>query len=971
MPKGKARKNNPGLYEEELENKQPSMAPQAVAHKRGGTHRVRDEDATGSIYDTFNYKELVNACRDRSIYVKDMKKKEMAHALKNHDDNTKRAHQAAKIERERQEKEQLDLQKRENDKKQARAKARHKRNVEREMRRRCREENVSDDSGNTESEEERIEAEHRDRLNALHEYEGEQIGEVLSDDSGDSTSTEGTNGSDDNTIRPDHKLRLYEWSYTRPPLQQPLVLESPTLDSLILEALTTESMSTDATPPPSPNHELLPVQFRYAPLKVTTTESNQKLALPGQTYPPGVEPDHVPLLSPHTRTAARNGILEGVLRNAQIEKASDWATRTLIQGWNGRMYFNLPSRDEDKDLAQVYRKWDVENRNLRMAGRGDSDAVARKKRHIQRHRNRGRQVVEVYEASRYRPSHVCYIPAYLDYGEFCNEEAAEHDRCLETLFFIRFPSCDVPHYYFWAREGEWSDPTVRNAAWKAHAIRAQKRLSVAGIAHYMDAETGMPCVATGPSLKAWRPTCKQWCRVRRANLGQDLDSTSIVAGIERELFYDGLQATLSRYRSRWLDNGKQYAWKVFSRALPNRYPTGKFPSAPPVEAGVGTDLATKIAGIEKLEADDTPPFSPLMGDESWTRDDDAFWDLVEVEAILPLAQTEDDIQIQLERSVEYEDEIDALHRRSSAVGRADDHLFTWLEQIDPSSPAASMAPDKATELERAQWESTHLDGRTTSTTTQHCPFCSMQWDSLDARAQATHMLSHSSPLIPSTRRRLWTTQQHLHHALQSSAKHNNTSTSSARNHGVDASTASAHSALPRRAATRQRRVSTHMFVPPSTPSSHIPSPFLPRFRRYPPRHPDAAWDPRKRSVSSAESLEFLGGCGGGKRKRTRTGTGKRTGMEGTYREESIGSEGSDADEERAVRRRKTRRVGTVDARRRVRGRSRLDAVAGTGCVQKKVNTAPLLCADDLTDRDEIAQAGIEQDAASEGLCLVM
>jgi hypothetical protein len=50
------------------------MALRGVAHRLGGTHRVRDQDKTNTIYDDWNYTQLKAECIARSVYVKDMKK---------------------------------------------------------------------------------------------------------------------------------------------------------------------------------------------------------------------------------------------------------------------------------------------------------------------------------------------------------------------------------------------------------------------------------------------------------------------------------------------------------------------------------------------------------------------------------------------------------------------------------------------------------------------------------------------------------------------------------------------------------------------------------------------------------------------------------------------------------------------------------------------------------------------------------
>ena len=54
---------------------------------------------------------------------------------------------------------------------------------------------------------------------------------------------------------------------------------------------------------------------------------------------------------------------------------------------------------------------------------------------------------------------------------------------------------------------------------------------------------------------------------------------------------------------------------------------------------------------------------------------------------------------------------------------------------------------------------------------------------------------------------------------------------------------------------RKDRPSAQAYVTPSS-FEHEQSPYLARVKRYPHHHPDAARNPRKKSISSVESLEF-------------------------------------------------------------------------------------------------------------------
>ena len=713
MPKGKAKKSHPGMYETSPEPQQSNMAPQAVAHRRGGTHRVRDKDRTDSVYDNYNYKELLDTAKDRGIYRKDMKKVEMAWALKNNDDERKRFEHVAMLERQRREQEKKDAKRKADDERQAIIKAKRERTLWKEKRRDCGEV-VSEDS----LDEDEFEAEH-DRLIGLDEYAYERIGQALSDESWDSTSTESTTRSADQPIIDDCALRIFEWPYQQMPSLNPPAL-SPNLAS--------DSGLVESTP----------IQIPYAPLKVITTNTRQKLILPGQKYPPRVKPEYVPVLSPRTRLAARNGVLEGVLHKATIERATDWAVRTQIQGWNARIYFQLPARNETKDLANVYSKWNKENRKLlRVSRHNDVFPQERARRHAQRNRNKGREIAEVYEACQYRPSAVCYIPSYLDYSPNCQESAksVEKHRSLENLFFIRFPTCDVPHYYFWAHEGYWADPTIPNTAWNTVEVQQEQCIltDVEDLTSEQDDDlTHNPHnVALEQPHRICRTPARSWVSVKKRDItrqnyspsSDSLELTTILSEIEFQLYRRGLAETLAQYRAKWLANGKQHFWHTFSHPLPVLYPSGQIPQAPPINPQCDTNVAAKIAMIEISANDEKLLLSPLRGDEAWTRDDTAFWDVVEVDD----PNTYDGFQKQ-SISVHSSDEQDALYRCVSATFPKDDRaIFPWLEQVSPAYvPPTAMEPllTPAARVRRGRKSLQH----TCREVVLECPFCCFNWE---------------------------------------------------------------------------------------------------------------------------------------------------------------------------------------------------------------------------------------------------
>ncbi|CAN9318144.1 unnamed protein product [Alternaria alternata] len=521
MPKGKPKKDNPALYGGSPEPSEPSTTRYAAVHRRGGTHKVRDEHKTDSKYDNYNYKELVDQAKERGIYRKDMKKVEMAWALKHDDEEERRAEQDAVLALQRKRQEAKEEEERRAAHKQRQTEEKHERRIEKE-RRIQRDESVSDDTLSDAD----IEAQEISR----NEYAREQFGHALSDESWNSTSTESSPEPPmDRDTKPDCRLRLFEWPHEQLPDTHP-----PRFFSFS-----------------SPKPRAIP----YAPLRLTTTSSKQKLVLPGSKYPTGVDPDFCPLLSPRTRSAARNGHLIGTLRHAVVESGVDWAQRTLVQGWNAHMYFHLGSRHHNESkpgLADTYRKWGLEKRKLlRVKGKGEARKEERAARHVQRRRNRTRLVQEVYESK---------------------------------------------------------------------------------ITH----------------------------------------------------------------------------WKTFAANLPTLWPSGNIPDVPPVESRPGACLALKIATIDVSGAGGKTIFSPLMGGEAWTGNDDKLWEVVEVvEVVEGDGDREDEGNETGDESDEFggddkdEEEADgeleeigcgnedeALYRRGSMVFTHDnmstDPVIAWLDKVSPT-----------------------------------------------------------------------------------------------------------------------------------------------------------------------------------------------------------------------------------------------------------------------------------------------
>ncbi|CAN9327939.1 unnamed protein product [Alternaria alternata] len=679
MPKGKPKKDNPALYGGSPEPSEPSTTRYAAVHRRGGTHKVREEHKTDSRYDNYNYKELVDQAKERSIYRKDMKKVEMAWALKHDDEEERRAEQDAVLALQRKRQEAKEEEERRAAHKQRQIEEKQERRIEKE-RRRQRDESVSDDTLSDAD----IEAQETSR----NEYAREQFGQALSDESWNSTSTESSPEPPmDRDTKPDCRLRLFEWPHEQLP---------------------------DTHPPrffcfSEPKPRAIP----YAPLRLTTTSSKQKLVLPGSKYPTGVDPDFCPLLSPRTRSAARNGHLIGTLRHAVVESGVDWAQRTLVQGWNAHMYFHLGSRHHNESkpgLADTYRKWWLENRKvLRVKGKGEARKEERAARHVQRRRNRTRLVQEVYESSLWRPG-----------GMGGGRRAWENkeERVLENLFFVRFLGCDVPHYYFWSREGEWGDPCFPNPAWEAAGQLDEDEQD--GVKMGADAKGGKRRYRLGSKnrVESLSPAKTRLIRVRRlssalsftaasspSSPSSPISIASATTHAERYLYNHGLTSTLSVYRARWLAKGKTTHWKTFAANLPTLWPSGNIPDVPPVESRPGACLALKIAAIDVSSAGAKTMFSPLMGGEAWTGNDDKHWEVVEVVEGVENNKDEgketgdesdesDGNDVDAEEGDGGLEEIgsgnddEALYRRGSMVFAHDDidtdPTMAWLDKVSPT-----------------------------------------------------------------------------------------------------------------------------------------------------------------------------------------------------------------------------------------------------------------------------------------------
>ena len=689
------------------------MAPQ---YRRGGKHAVKDEDLTHTKYDDYSREQLLAAVKEAGCYVKDDKKSVMARKLANHERNRQSAERRAMQERkgneEKKQQEIKDAAKASKNRRRARAKRNEDRGKRREHG-----EDVSSNSDDTDD------ADEQDRSDA-HKLTVTG-GEALSDETWEDTCSETTVHSVNSRVASGCKLRLFEWPYTTMP--------SP-------------------HPPPDFRFELFPTPLTYTPLKLITTHTHEKVTLPGQKYPAGVDPDFVPILDSLTRSAARHGHMIGLLAHATIERATAWQGRTIVQGWNGRMYLSLPSPSPNASrnlaLDATYRKWRVEKHKLLRPTPGITDPKTdRKRRLAQQTVNKRKATAEVYEASEWRPLAVSYMPAYLDWdqGTDCTS-LQDHVQTTESLFYIRFPGCDLPHYYFWVREGEWSDPTTADPIWSPSMVERQEHKQTV-VEACTTAKYRVKKLTTPPSGLNSTPA------------SSDFEPTLL--SIEYDLITYGLAPTLTKNRALAISSGKGEAWNVFTRKLPVLYPSGDLPCVPPAE-GVGDQcVAEKIEAV--LAGDVAVPFT---GQESWIRNDDDFWDVVthasdEEVGLSPLDVFEDSQRQSCSSTRNDRDAsaVEALYRRDSIdtpIPPRHQHIWTWLTTISPAySPHIDpLSPTPTSSHPELEEPISPLD-LNRSNTPSTCPFCSTPWTALPDFEKAGHMLSHSHTQLQHTTTAAW------------------------------------------------------------------------------------------------------------------------------------------------------------------------------------------------------------------------
>ncbi|KAF3004345.1 hypothetical protein E8E13_009592 [Curvularia kusanoi] len=544
------------------------MAP---GNRRGGKHAVKDKDLTHTKYDDYNREQLAAAVKEAGCYVKDEKKSTMARRLADRDQNSRLEERRAKQEQKDREKKTEQEIKEVAKAKESRRRAREQRNEDRYERRELGED-VSSDS------------EHTEDLDERGRYDAHKLtvtgGEVLSDDTWEDTCSEISVRSRNPPIAPSCRLRLYEWAYPFAP--------SPKMPANFCS-------------------ELFPAPLTYVPLRLTAMFTGEKVTLPGLRYPAGVDPDFVPILDPLVRTAARHGHTTGLLAHATIERASTWATRTIVHGWNGRIYLSLPPRNpKGSQLDEIYHKLNTERLMLLQPTPGATDAKKdRNARFEQRSAGKRRAITEVYDASQWQPLALAFMPAQLDWEPDIKDTYLQNaEFTTDNLFYVRFPGCDLPHYCFWTRQGEWVDPTTPDPSWTPELGECRDSVEKVSLPRGSLKVRNLTAPAVQSSLT-------------------ESDPAAVLVSIERALILEGLAAVLAECRVAAIASGKGDMWSVLTAQLPMLYPSSTMPHAPPMEPSQGVCVAEKITAL--LCDQDV---LPLTGQESWTRMDDDYWEVI-------------------------------------------------------------------------------------------------------------------------------------------------------------------------------------------------------------------------------------------------------------------------------------------------------------------------------------------------------
>ena len=560
--------------------------------------------------------------------------------------------------------------------------------------------------------------------------------------------------------------------------------------------------------PPSRSHwshnpEYHPKELAYVSLQVISAVKKEPLRLPGRQNK--IVPESVPSLSTEAKDCARNGVLIHQLVGARIESGKDWAQRTIIQGWNGHMYFNLSDSPtetdegdarelgsmypDERDLVTIYKEWKQHRRLERKTyiGIHKSDPRLKKFRVDQQ-----RQLVKnIYEFSRWHPEYVGFLPAYLGAPQEQPDDVPTSRRSLDALFYIILADEQVPSFWFWAEKEEWSNPTERNIAFEEyegfHAHRRPDQLS--------PSRRNTKSRSNSQRRDSSLPSQQNFTRVRispvpdKFRFSTKVPTTSgyraAVWVIERDLFNHGYEATLRKYHTMWSADGKEREWAKLTSVLRLQLPPAGFPRHPPV-----TNLhdPSMISVAEKMARVHTPSASrrvlPIFINDDWTRNDDAYWTTHNSNTIRSPAQASDEKPISA-RSTQLSPQ--HLSRRISDVfawvSRASSPTNMYYPETD-TRPKTQRDTDLALRIMTEKWptrisqhslgrmmqERHHLQRQTPwicaicleeisslslEDYEQHllnhmmhiprlCPFCGMAWDDLDGEGEgkANHVMLH-------------------------------------------------------------------------------------------------------------------------------------------------------------------------------------------------------------------------------------
>jgi hypothetical protein len=338
-----------------------------------------------------------------------------------------------------------------------------------------------------------------------------------------------------------------------------------------------------------------------------------------------------------------------------------------------------------------------------------------------------KRMADVYEASRWKPTAVGYLPAYLDWeaGGRC-EAMLNSEKTLGNLWYIRFTGCDMPHYYFWSEK----DPTIPDPGWSVDAcseIFGKGKMRV----KKLTAPPNPPEQQTSSSPLTFKAT---------------------LTLVEEHLIHQGLSSTLATFRAQALAAGKAKTWTIFSRTLLDLYPSGAVPRAPPVKPTNDFCLAAKMALL--LDGQDVAAYT---GEEGWTRDDDKFWDVVsdvgcgemgegkgrltdawgKLSGLPDRADGKSDGRL---HALYRRNSFDILPSRISSLGDEDKRVWAWLDSITPTFPPPSTPLSSDMIGVDEPPSPLNLKG---PETTSICPFCSHNWSKTPEWEKAAHMLSHS------------------------------------------------------------------------------------------------------------------------------------------------------------------------------------------------------------------------------------